>query len=283
LRRALRRWGKISILCNKNLKGIKKSKNDGIIFKNYKDRIKIGIINLMPFKEEVECQFFNILGRYNQRVEVEFLYPDTHISKHTPMEYLEKNYIPLSKLKERKYQGLIMTGAPLEEIEFEEVSYWDELDIAFNIGIPSIYICWASQGALYNHYKIQKYPLEEKIFGVYNHKVYTNKLIPLDEFAAPHSRNSFNNKEDILKAGLEIISENKRAGVYISATKNLKNIYISGHGEYQIDRLDKEYRRDLKNIPENYYRDNDPNKEILFSWDKHREVFYKNWLDMIKK
>lgn len=119
------------------------------------------------------------------------------------------------------------------------------------------------------------------MFGVFNHRVNKNKLIPLDEFHAPHSRNTYTKKEDIVGAGLTIIAENKGAGVYMAATKDLKNIYISGHGEYQMDSLDKEYRRDLKNIPENYYRNNDPDKEILFTWDKHRDIFYKNWLKMI--
>lgn len=267
------------------MKGIKNSKDSGIIFKNQEDsvsKIKIGIINLMPFKEDTESQFFNLLGRYNLTVTIEFLYPDNHISKHTSMEYLEKNYIPLSKLNECNYQGLIITGAPIEDLEFEEVGYWNDLKYAFNLDIPSIYICWASQGALYNHHKILKHPLKEKTFGVFNHIVYKNKLIQLDEFHAPHSRNTYNKKEDIIKADLVIIAENKKVGVYMSATKDLKNIYISGHGEYQIDSLNKEYHRDFKNIPENYYKDNDPNKEILFTWDEHREVFYKNWLEMIR-
>lgn len=235
----------------------------------------------MPFKVEVESQFFNILGRYNLAVEVEFLYPDNHISKHTSMEYLEKNYIPLSKLEEKNYQGLIVTGAPIENIEFEDVKYWGKLKSVFDLDIPSIYICWASQGALYYHYKISKHPLKEKMFGIFNHRVHKNKLIQLDEFHAPHSRNTYNKKEDIAEAGLMIIAESKKAGVYMAATKDLKDIYVSGHGEYQINRLDKEYRRDKKNIPENYYRNNDPDKEILFTWDKHRDIFYKNWLNMI--
>ncbi|MGB6129467.1 MAG: homoserine O-succinyltransferase [Psychrilyobacter sp.] len=272
----------MSILCNYNLKGIEDSRDSGILFENKNNaKIKIGIINLMPFKEETESQFFNLLGRYDLTVEVEFLYPDNHISKHTSTEYLEKNYIPLSKLEERNYQGLIITGAPIENLEFEEIKYWNELKPVFNLKIPSVYICWASQGALYHHYKILKHPLKEKIFGVFNHSVNKNKLIPLDEFHAPHSRHTYNQKEDILEAGLMIIAENKKAGVYMAATKDLQKIYISGHGEYQMDTLDKEYRRDLKNIPENYYKDNDPNKESFFTWDKHRDIFYKNWLNMI--
>ncbi|MEI6858112.1 homoserine O-succinyltransferase [Psychrilyobacter sp.] len=266
------------------MSGIKNSRDNGIIFKNKENceaGVKIGIINLMPFKEETESQFFNILGRYNLIVEIEFLYPDNHISKNTSIEYLEKNYIPLSKLNEKNYQGLIITGAPIEDLEFEQVRYWNELKPAFDLNIPSIYICWASQGALYHHYKILKYPLKEKTFGIFNHRVYKNKLIQSEEFYAPHSRNTYNKKENITEVGLTIIAENKRVGVYMVATEDLKNIYISGHGEYQIDSLDKEYQRDLKNIPENYYKDNDPDKEILFTWDKHRDIFYKNWLKMI--
>ncbi|WP_051251694.1 homoserine O-acetyltransferase/O-succinyltransferase family protein [Psychrilyobacter atlanticus] len=268
------------------MRGIADSKDSGILFKNKKKstaKIKIGVINLMPFKVEVESQFFNLLGRYSLAVEVEFLYPDNHISKHTSMEYLEKNYIPLSKLEERNYQGLIITGAPIENREFEDVKYWGKLKPIFDLDIPSIYICWASQGALYHHYKISKHPLKEKIFGIFNHSVNKNKLIQLDKFHAPHSRNTYNKKEDLLEAGLVIVAENEKAGVYMATTKNLQKIYISGHGEYQINTLDKEYRRDLKNLPENYYRGNDPTKEILFTWDKHRDIFYKNWLDMIIK
>jgi len=237
----------------------------------------------MPLKEETETQYFNLLGRYNKIIEIEFLYPDTHISKNTSMEYLKKNYIPLSKLEERNYKGLIITGAPVETLEFEEVNYWENLKTAFDLDIPSVFICWASQGALYHHYKILKYPSKEKIFGIFNHSVTKNPLIPLENFDAPHSRHTYNKKEDLLKAGLLIIGENEKAGVYMSATKDLRNIYIAGHGEYNIDTLDKEYRRDLVNIPENYYKDDDPTKEILFTWDKHREILYKNWIEIIEK
>ena len=272
---------KISIICNKNLDGIKTTK--GIEFTQRLGDIKIGILNLMPFKSESESQYFSVLGRYGINVEIEFLYVDGHTPKNTPREYLEKNYIPLSKIKTRNYDGIIITGAPLEEIAFEEVRYWNELEEIFNIDIPSIYICWASQGALYTHYGIDKHKLKDKLFGVYNHRVYKNKLIELETFYAPHSRNTYNKKEDILEAGLEIIAESEKAGVYMSATTDLKRIYISGHGEYQKERLDYEYKRDLKNIPENYYKNNNPDDEINFNWDPHWEQLYKNWLEILKK
>ena len=272
---------KISIICNKNLKGISKVK--GIKFEETKPQIKVGIINLMPLKEEVEYQFFSMLGRYNLKVELEFLYMETHRSKNTAMEYIEKNYVSIKDIEKRGYDGLIITGAPIEHLEFEEVSYWEELSTAFELDIPSIYICWASQGALYKHYNILKYPLEDKIFGIYKHRVNKNKFIKLDDFYAPHSRNTYNKKEDILKVGLDIIAESERAGVYMAASKDLKKIYISGHGEYQKERLEMEYKRDLSYIPENYYTNNDPTMDINFNWDPHRKIFYKNWLYFLKK
>jgi len=277
----LRRLNKISIICNKNLKGIDKT-NDIKFIEGTKD-VKIGIINLMPFKDEIEMQFFTILGRYDLKVEIEFLYPETHITKNTPMNYIKENYYPIKDIKKRNYNGIIITGAPLEEIEFEKVRYWDEIKDVFDLDIPTINICWASQAGLYKSYGIKKYPLEQKKFGIYNHQVNLNSLITQDNFMAPHSRNTYNKKSDILFAGLDIIAESEDAGVYISATKDLKKIYISGHGEYQKNRLEYEYLRDLKEIPVNYFKDNDPKKEILFTWDPHRKELYKNWLEGLVK
>lgn len=272
----------MSISIASNLMGAEKSKSEGIKFSDKKGDLKIGIVNLMPFKDETEYQFFNVLGRYRERVEVEFLYPFSHTSKNSSMDYIRDNYYPLSDITHREYHGIIVTGAPVEDLPFEEVSYWEELDNFIKANsTPCIYICWGAQSALYSKYGIDKHPLDKKLFGVYEHKNYSNPFISKD-FLAPHSRNTYNKKECIEDAGLKVLNYSDEAGVYICSSSDYRDIFISGHGEYQKDRLKYEYDRDKKNLPYNYFPEDDPSVEPVLTWDSHREEFYKKWLDFIR-
>lgn len=273
----------MGIAVNKDLLGIDQSKKEGIDFTRGRGDIRIGIINLMPFKAEVEYQFFNVLGRYDEVVEVDFFYPTTHTSKNFSMEYIRKNYLPLKDLDSGNYHGIIVTGAPVEELPFDEVTYWEELDSFYKENTtPSIYICWGAQGALYSKYGVEKHKADKKIFGIYEHKNYTNPFISKD-FLAPHSRNTYNKRECIEKAGLMVHSYSSEAGVYVCSSSDYRDIFISGHGEYQRERLKYEYERDRVEVPENYFPGNNPEMEPDLTWDEHRREFYSNWLSFIRR
>ncbi len=268
---------------NPNLAGRKRAEKDGIRFENNKGELKIGIINLMPFKEEVEYQFYAVLGRFGISVELEFLYPETHIFKNTDESYIKSNYYPLSEWKKRGYDGIIMTGAPVELMEFHEVNYWHNIkDFIESNELPTIYICWGSQAALYAKYGIPKHTLDKKIFGVFKHSTTDNPFVT-GEFLAPHSRRTNNRSEDIKNAGLQILAESEEAGVYICSDSEYKEFYISGHWEYQRDRLRYEYHRDKSALPLNYFPEDDPGKEPAMTWDSHRKEFYYKWLNSIRE
>ena len=266
-----------------SLSGRERAENEGIRFKENKGQLKIGIINLMPFKEEVEYQFYAVLGRFGISVEVEFLYPESHNFKNTSGSYIKDNYYPMSELKNRNYDGIIMTGAPVELLDFQDVNYWNEItDFIKSNQLPVIYICWGAQAALYVKYGIKKHSLKEKLFGIFRHRTNKNPFIS-GEFMAPHSRNTQNNSEDIKNAGLKILAESDEAGVYISSDSEYREFYISGHGEYQRERLQYEYSRDQKLFPKNYFPEDNPEKEPFMNWDSHRKEFYYNWLKYIKE
>lgn len=273
----------MGITVNKSLIGIEQSEKEGIYFTEKTGDTKVAIVNLMPFKGEVEYQFFNVLGRYDEVVEVDFFYPTTHISKNFSMAYIKKNYLPLNKFNSSNYHGVIVTGAPVEELPFEKVNYWEELDSFYKSNpLPSIYICWGAQGALYSKYNIEKFPLDKKAFGIYSHENYENPFIS-SNFSAPHSRSTYNKRECIESAGLTVHSYSKEAGVYMCSSPDYKDIFISGHGEYQRERLKYEYERDRLEIPKNYYPHNNPEMEPKLTWDEHRKEFYKNWLSFIRR
>ncbi len=272
----------MAISTNANLLGRVKAIEEGINFTDKRGDLKIGVINLMPFKDEVEYQFFSIFNTTESVVELEFLYPETHTFKNTSVDYIKSNYYPIKSSSERNYDGIIVTGAPVEEIPFEEVNYWKELDDFYkNNDIPSIYICWGAQGALYSKFGIEKYSLDEKLFGVYNHEG-ENRFFA-NGFLTPHSRNTYNKRECIEKKDLEILSYSREAGVYACSTRDYKHIFLSGHSEYQRERLNYEYQRDMKNIPYNYFPNDDPSIKPNFSWKKGRDIFYKRWIDYIKE
>lgn len=255
--------------------------------------LKIAILNLMPLKIDAENQLLRYLSNSPLQVEITLLQTKSHTSKHTPIEHLEKFYSYIEDVKNEKFDGLIITGAPVEQLDFEEVSYWDELkDIMEwtkeNV-FSTVHICWGSQAALYYHYGVNKYQLKEKLFGVYPHWV-NNQNADLtrglnDIFFAPHSRHTDIKKEDIEKVEeLEILAESKEAGVFIVATKDRRQIFISGHLEYDRDTLKGEYLRDINkglkiSVPENYFKDNDANKMPLVNWRASANIVFGNWLN----
>lgn len=255
--------------------------------------LKIVILNLMPIKETTETQLLRLLGNTPLQVEVSFLYPSTHVSKNTSHEHLQTFYKTFADIKTKKYDGMIITGAPIEMLEFEEVNYWDELtqimDWSKKSVTSTLHICWGAQAGLYYHYGINKYNRKEKIFGVYSHTIEKQNVKLLrgfdDEFLAPHSRHTDVKKEEIEKVeDLEILSESEEAGVYIIASKNGKQIFVTGHSEYDTCTLRDEYERDRKkgldiHMPDNYFPNNDDRKLPRLRWRAHSNLLFSNWLN----
>ena len=255
--------------------------------------LKIAILNLMPEKPKTELHLLRRLSNSPVQLEIDLLHPENHDPRTTSKEHLETFYKHFSDIKKNKYDGLIITGAPVEDLEFEDVDYWDELkDIMewskHNV-TSTLHICWASQAGLYYHYRISKKPLQCKQFGVFRHTI-NNKNCPLtrgfDEvFWAPHSRHTTISKEDITGiSDLNVISESKEAGIYLLASKDNKNVFITGHSEYDPLTLKQEYERDKAkglciDLPVNYFPDNDPNKAPLVKWRSHSTLLYMNWIN----
>lgn len=255
--------------------------------------LKILILNLMPVKITTETHLLRMLSNNPLQIEITLMHTMTHTSKNTPVEHLRAFYKTFHQVKEKKYDGFIITGAPVEHMEFEEVDYWKELteimDWSASHVTSTLYICWAAQAGLFYFYGIPKYPLPEKMFGVFRHKV-NNPKIPLvrgfdDEFLAPHSRHTEIRKNDIEKIhDLEIVSESDKAGVYIVVSKDGRKVFVTGHSEYDPFTLRDEYLRDKNkglpiHIPENYFPDNDPSKEPLVYWRSHANLLFSNWLN----
>jgi homoserine O-succinyltransferase len=254
--------------------------------------LKIGILNLMPMKIETETQLLRMLSNTPLQVEVILLQMSSHISKNTSKEHIDAFYQTFDNIKRTVLDGLIITGAPVEMLPFEQVDYWDELCAIMEWSKTHVYstmhICWGAQAGLYYHYGIEKHVLPEKRLGVFPHRV----LIPTcrltrgfdDPFLAPHSIYTENRIEDLEKAGLSIISTSDEAGLYIAASKNDREIYVIGHSEYDINTLDTEYRRDIKRglkikPPINYYPDDDPNNPPEMRWRAHAHLLFANWLN----
>ena len=255
--------------------------------------MRVLILNLMPIKISTETDFVRLLSNNPLQVEVEFLRLDTHTPKNTPEEHLELFYKGFSDIKENFYDGMIITGAPVEMLKFEEVTYWDEITMIFDWArkhvTSTLYICWASQAALYRFYGVDKTPLEQKLFGVFKHTV-TEKKDPLfrgfdDEFFIPHSRHTTILKKDLEnKEGVSILSESQDAGVAIASSRGGREFYLTGHSEYAPLTLHEEYVRDLErglavNVPHNYYADNNPNNSPLVRWTGHANLLFNNWLN----
>lgn len=236
----------------------------------------------MPIKQEVEYQFSTIFEKIDRDIELKYIYPTTHSYKNISLDYLREKYIPMNKIGEDVYDAFIVTGAPIERYNYEDVDFWQEIDSFFKKNKhPTIYICWGAQGALYSKFGIEKYELDKKLFGVYEHEIKEKNPFIKNRFYAPHSRNTYNKKESIEEAGLIIIGESDEAGVYMCSTADYKSIFISGHSEYQPERLKFEFERDRGEIPKNYFVENNPENEILFNWENHRDEFYKNWIEFI--
>ena len=249
----------------------------------------------MPTKIVTETQLLRLLSNTPLQIEVDWLCMESHNSKNTPQEHLMEFYKTFNEIKDNKYDGLIVTGAPVEKMKFEDVDYWGELTKIFDWAnthvFSSFFICWASQAALYYYHGVEKYELEEKLTGVYQHHTNEKKmkrkiLRGFDfQFYAPHSRHTAVRQEDIEKINsLDILATSKDAGVYLVAEKDGSRFFVTGHPEYDPDTLDKEYHRDLAKgdecvMPKNYYKNNDVNDEILVKWRSHAYLLFSNWLN----
>lgn len=255
--------------------------------------LKIVILNLMPLKIVTETDLIRLLSNSPLQIEVDFMHLESHNPKNTPAEHMAAFYKTFSQISRQNYDGMIVTGAPVEHMQFEEVAYWPEIvrifDWARNHVTSTLFICWAAQAGLYHHYGIPKYPLKEKLFGVFKHTV-NEPLNPIfrgfdDEFYVPHSRYSELHAEDIARnPALRILSQSEEAGVYIVAAREGREFFITGHSEYSANTLHEEYLRDkAKNlpiaIPRNYYRNNRPEAKPLVRWKSHANMLFTNWLN----
>lgn len=255
--------------------------------------LKIVILNLMPTKITTETQILRLLGNTPLQVEVEFLQTETYRSKNTPEEYLTVFYKTFPEIVGRKFDGMVITGAPVEQMDFTEVDYWQELkkimDWSKQNVTSTLHICWAAQAALYHHYAISKYPLVAKVFGVFSHNICkkNEKLLRGfdDEFLAPHSRHTEIRREDIEQVpDLDILAESQEAGVYIVAAHNGRQIFVTGHSEYDPLTLKLEYDRDVAKglsiaVPSNYYPQDDPTRTPVVKWRGHANLLFSNWLN----
>lgn len=255
--------------------------------------LKIAIVNLMPTKITTETQLLRLLGNSPLQVEFDFVTMSSHQSKNTPPEHLREFYKNFSDIKDSKYDGMIITGAPVENLDFKDVDYWDELQEIMEWSktnvTSTLHICWAAQAGLYYHYGIPKYSLDRKCSGVFKHKVNrrTAKLVRGfdNEFYAPHSRYTEVRAEDIKKhKELEILAESEEAGVYIVFTKGGRRIYVTGHSEYDADTLAMEYKRDVDkginpDIPKHYFPNDNPSKSPVVRWRSHANLLFSNWLN----
>lgn len=255
--------------------------------------LKIAILNLMPKKIETETQILRLLSNTPIQVDIDFVQTKSHVSKNTSQDHLVKFYTTFDEIKNNRYDGMIITGAPVEQIEFEEVDYWNELceilDWTRTNVFSTLHICWGAQAGLYRHYNVPKYALPKKMFGIFPHYLvnYSNKILKgFDElFYVPHSRHTEIKREDIEKVKeLEILTESSLSGVHMVASKNGRQFFITGHSEYDRDTLSNEYFRDKDKglpieIPYNYFPDDNPENEPVFTWRCHANQLFSNWLN----
>ena len=255
--------------------------------------LQVLILNNMPIKQDTELQLLRALSNTPLQVDVTFMNTKTHVSQNTPASHLNRFYSTFDEIRHRKFDGMIITGAPVEDISFEEVDYWEEtckiMDWAETHVTSTLHICWAAQAGYYHYYGINKAHLSEKLFGVYDHKV-MNRKVPLvrgfdDIFLAPHSRHTETPAEAIHACKeITILAESKDAGVFLAIAEDGKKIFVSGHPEYDRYTLHNEYERDLKkglpiHVPYNYYPEDDPTRKPLLQWRAHSNNLYSNWLN----
>ena len=255
--------------------------------------LRILILNLMPTKIVTETQMLRLIGNSPLQVDIDLLHPASHNSKNTDESHLIKFYNTFDEIKDHNYDGMIITGAPVETLPFEEVDYWDELkeimDWSLHHVFSTLHICWGSQAALYHHYGVPKHPLKEKMFGVFPHtknKKHVKLMRGFDDlFYVPHSRHTETRREDIEKVDeIEILSESEESGVYLMVNNNGRQVFATGHSEYDSKTLETEYLRDKEkgldiDPPINYFKDDDPEKEILVRWRGHANLLFVNWLN----
>ena len=255
--------------------------------------LRIAILNLMPLKITTETDLIRLLSNTPLQLEISFMKLKSHTPKNTPIEHMMMFYRDFAEMRQEKFDGMIITGAPVEQLDFEEVSYWDEITEIFAWArthvTSTLYICWAAQAGLYYHYGIPKYPLPMKMFGIFSQKPLDPQL-PIfrgfdDEFMMPHSRHTEIRREDILaNPNLNLIAESDECGVSVVMAREGREFFITGHLEYAPNTLDNEYKRDKdirKDVapPLNYYRNNNPANPPLVTWRSHANLFYTNWVN----
>lgn len=255
--------------------------------------LKIVLLNLMPTKIVTETQFSRLLGNTPLQVELTLLKTNTHESKNTSKEHMLAFYKTFDEIKDQTFDGMVVTGAPVEQLDFEKVDYWQELtqifDWAKKYVHSTVFICWGAQAALYYYYGVKKIMLDKKLSGVYKHTVVDKKTMLLrgfdDVFNVPHSRHSGVDRDEVLAVpNLKLLAESDKAGVYLLKSRDNSQVFITGHSEYDSDTLKKEYERDKAaglnpNIPENYFPNDDDSKEPIVSWRSHANLLFYNWLN----
>ncbi len=255
--------------------------------------LKIVILNLMPLKITTETDLIRLLSNTPLQLEISFMKLRSHTPKNTPIEHMMMFYRDFEQMRNEKYDGMIITGAPVETLDFEDVTYWDEMKDIFSWArthvTSTLYICWAAQAGLYYHYGIPKYPLQKKMFGIFP-QIPLEPQLPIfrgfdDVFQMPHSRHTELHREDILaNPQLTLIAESPDCGVSMVMARNGREFFVTGHLEYAPNTLDKEYKRDKDirddvELPKNYYRDNNPANEPLVTWRAHANLLYSNWIN----
>ena len=255
--------------------------------------LRIAILNLMPLKITTETDLIRLLSNTPLQLDIQFMKLQSHTPKNTPIEHMMMFYRDFEEMRHEKYDGMIITGAPVEQLDFEDVSYWSEISEIFTWArthvTSTLYICWAAQAGLYYHYGVPKYPLSSKMFGVFPQTTLEAKL-PIfrgfdDVFQMPHSRHTELRREDILaNPDLHLIAEGEESGVSIIMARGGREFFITGHMEYAPDTLDREYQRDKDvrtdvSMPRNYYRNNNPANGPVVTWRAHANLFYSNWIN----
>lgn len=255
--------------------------------------LRLAIVNLMPIKITTETDLIRLLSNSPLQLEIDFIKLKSHTSKNTPIRHMQMFYKTFESVSKQKYDGMIITGAPVEQLDYKDVTYWDEITQIFDWArhnvTSTLFICWAAQAGLYHYYGVPKYNLDEKMFGVFKHKVLDKKNQIFrgfdDEFFAPHSRHAEVRKKDIDKVkGLKVLSTSDDAGVYMVMGREGREFFITGHSEYSPFTLDTEYKRDLDKglpikMPVNYYRDDNPELGPLVRWRSHANLLFTNWLN----
>ena len=255
--------------------------------------LRIAIVNLMPTKVETETQLLRLLGNTPLQLEITLLRMDSHESRNTASEHLATFYATFEQVQAQKFDGLVVTGAPVERLPFEEVDYWPELcevmDWSADHVFSTLHVCWGAQAGLYRHFGVKKYPLEQKMFGVFQHRVLDPRsriLSGFDEvFPAPHSRHTEVRSADVrATAGLQLLAESDEAGVYLAASDDGRQLFVTGHPEYDRDTLKAEYQRDVAkgqpiDVPRGYFPGDDPGQPPVVTWRSHAFLLYANWLN----